>query len=70
MGGLGPDIGAGRYLGPEGNGVSLGEGGEGGPGPPRGEGDKQSVLNEGRDNMEKEKTGKSSVMKKNQREQS
>ncbi len=44
-----PDIGAGHCLGPEGNGVSLGEGSEGGPGPARGEGDKQSVLNEGRD---------------------
>ncbi len=31
-----PDIGAGRCLGPEGNEVSLGEGGEGGPGPPEG----------------------------------
>jgi hypothetical protein len=30
-----PDRGAGRCLGPEGNGVSLGKGGEGGPGPPR-----------------------------------
>ncbi len=28
-----PDIGVGRCLGPEGNGVSLEEGGEGGPGP-------------------------------------
>jgi hypothetical protein len=42
-------------LGPEGNGVSLGEGGEGGPGPPRGEEDEQSVLNERRDNMDKDK---------------
>jgi hypothetical protein len=42
-------------LGPKGNGVSLGKGGEGGPGPPRREGDKQSVLNEGRDNMDKDK---------------
>ncbi len=39
-----PDMGAGRCLGPEGNGVSLGEGGEGGPGPPGGGKDKQSVL--------------------------
>jgi hypothetical protein len=30
-----PDIGASHCLGPKGNGVSLGEGGEGGPGPPR-----------------------------------
>jgi hypothetical protein len=49
-----PDIGAGHCLGPEGNRVSLGEGSEGGPGPTRGEGDKQSVLNEGRDNKEKD----------------
>ncbi len=49
-----PDIGAGRCLGPEGNGVSVGKGGEGGHGPPKGEGDKQSVLNEGRDNMKKD----------------
>ncbi len=28
-----PDTGVGRCLGPEGNGVSSGEGGEGGPGP-------------------------------------
>jgi hypothetical protein len=28
-----PAMGAGRCLGPEGNGVSLGKGGEGGPGP-------------------------------------
>jgi hypothetical protein len=41
MGGMGvgkeditvPDMGAGRYLGPESNGVGLGKGGEGGPGP-------------------------------------
>ncbi len=49
-----PDIGAGHCLGPEGNGISLGERGEGGPGPPKGERDKQSVLNKGRDNMEKD----------------
>jgi hypothetical protein len=35
------------------NGVSLGKEGKGGPGPPRSEGDKQSVLNKGRDNMER-----------------
>jgi hypothetical protein len=46
-----PDIGVGRCLRPEGNGVSLGEGGEGEPGPPGGGKDKQSVLSEGRDNM-------------------
>ncbi len=47
-------MGAGRCLGPEGNGVSLGKGGEGGPGPPRGEEDEQLVLSKGRDNIEKE----------------
>jgi hypothetical protein len=41
-------------LGPDGNGVSSGEGGEGGPSSPRSEGDKQSVLNEGRDIMDKD----------------
>ncbi len=46
-------MGAGRCLGPEGNGVSLGKRGEGEPGPSRGKEDKQSVLSEGRDNMEK-----------------
>ncbi len=48
-------MGGGRCLGPEGNGVGLGEGGEGGPGPPGSKEDKQSVLNEGRDNMVKDK---------------
>ncbi len=55
-----PNMGAGRRLVPEGNGVSLGKGGEGGPGSPRGEGDKQSVLNEGRDKMEKDKEERAS----------
>ncbi len=45
---------AGRCLGPEGNGVSLWEGGEGGPGLPGGRKDKQLVLSEGRDNMDKD----------------
>jgi hypothetical protein len=49
-----PDIEVGCCLGPEGNGVSLGEGGEGGPGPPRGRKDKHSVFSEGRDNMDKD----------------
>jgi hypothetical protein len=49
-----PDVRVGRCLGPEGNGVSLGEGGEGGPGPQRSKGDKQSVLINGRDNMDKD----------------
>jgi hypothetical protein len=45
-------------LGPEGNGVSLGEGGEGGPRPPGGEEDKQTVLSKGRDNMDKDVEGR------------
>jgi hypothetical protein len=49
-----PDMGAGRCLGPEGNRVSSGKGDEGRPGPRRKEGDKQSVLNVGRDNMDKD----------------
>ncbi len=55
-----PDVGAVHCLGPEGNGVSLGEGGEGGPGPPESKGDKQSVLGEGRGNMEKEEEERAS----------
>jgi hypothetical protein len=50
-----PDTGAGRCLGPKENGVSLGEGGEGGPGPQGGGKDKQLLLSKGRDNMGKEK---------------
>jgi hypothetical protein len=41
-------------MGLEGNGVSLGEGGEGGPVLPGGGKDKQSVLSKGRDNMGKD----------------
>jgi hypothetical protein len=55
-----PEMGAGRCLGPKGNGVSLGEGSEVGPGPPRSEGDKQSVLHEGRDNMDKDEEERAS----------
>ncbi len=44
----------GYCLGSEGNGISLEEGSEGGPGPPGCGKDKQSVLNEGRDNMGKD----------------
>jgi hypothetical protein len=55
-----PDIEAGCCLGPEGNRVSVGEGGEGGPGPPGGGKDKQSVLSEGRDNMGKDKKDRAS----------
>ncbi len=38
-----PDTRVGCCLGPEGNGVGPGEGGEGRPGPPNKEGDKQSL---------------------------
>jgi hypothetical protein len=56
-----PYRGVGRYLGPEGNGVSLGKGGgEGGPGPPGSKEDKQSVLSKGGGNMEKEEEGRTS----------
>jgi hypothetical protein len=55
-----PDMGVGCSLGPEGNWVSLGEGGEGGPGPPRSMEDKQSVLSKGRDNIDKDKEGQAS----------
>ncbi len=55
-----PDMGAGHCLGPEGNGVSLGERGEGGPGPPGGRKDKQEVLSEGRDNMGKDEEDRAS----------
>jgi hypothetical protein len=51
--GIVPDTGEGSCLGPGGNGVSLGEGGEGGPNPPGGVKDRQSVLSKGRDNMGK-----------------
>ncbi len=55
-----PDMGAGHCLGPEGNGVSLGEGGEGGPGPPESRKDKQSMLSKEGGNMEKEEDGRTS----------
>ncbi len=55
-----PDVETGCCLGSEGNGVSLGEGSEGGPGPPGGRKDKQSVLNKGRDNMGKDEEDQSS----------
>jgi hypothetical protein len=38
------------FLGSEGNGVSIGKGGRGQPGPPERGKDKQSVPNKGRDN--------------------
>jgi hypothetical protein len=51
------DMGAGCCQGPEGNGVSLREGGEGGPGPPESREDRQSVLSKGRNNMDKDEEG-------------
>ncbi len=57
-----PDIEAGCCLEPEGNGVSLGEGGEGRPVPPGGGKDKQSVLSDGRDNIGKDEEDRTSRM--------
>jgi hypothetical protein len=50
-----PDMEMGGCLGSEGNGVSVGKGGESGPGPPERGKDKQSVPNKGRDNMGEDK---------------
>jgi hypothetical protein len=55
-----PNRRVGRCLGPEGNGVSSEEGGEGGPGPPSKEGDKQSTPSKEGDNMEQEGEGRTS----------
>jgi hypothetical protein len=55
-----PEMGVRRCLGPEGNGVSLGKGGEGGSSPPRSEGDKQLMLNKSRDNMDKDEEERAS----------
>ncbi len=55
-----PDMEAGRCLGPEGNEVSLGDGGDGGPGPPEGREDKRSTLIEEGGSMKKEEEGRSS----------
>ncbi len=49
-----PDTEAGCCLGPEGNGVSSGEGCEGGASPPGDGKEKQSVLSEGRNIMGKD----------------
>jgi hypothetical protein len=57
-----PDVEVGCCLGSEGNGVSLGEGGEGGPSPPGGGKDKQSVSYKGKDNMGKDKEDQPSQM--------
>ncbi len=55
-----PDMDVGYCLGSEENGVSVGEGSEGGPGPPERGNDKQSMPNKGRDNMEKDEEEQSS----------
>ncbi len=55
-----PDRGVGCCLWPEGNGVSSGEGGEGGPGPSDKKWDKQSTLSKEGCNMEQEEEGKKS----------
>jgi hypothetical protein len=47
------DVRVGRCLGPEGNGVSFGEGGEGGPWPPESWEDQQSMLSEEGGSMRK-----------------
>jgi hypothetical protein len=52
------DKGTGHCQGPEGNGVCLGKGGEGGPSPPGSKEDKQLELSEGGGNMEKEEEGR------------
>jgi hypothetical protein len=53
-----PNMGVGHCLGPEGNGVSLGEKDERGPGPPEHRGDEQSTLSKEGGNMEKEEEGR------------
>jgi hypothetical protein len=55
-----PDMGVGHCLGPEGNGVSSGEGGKGGPSPPGSREVKQLLLSEGKGNMEKEEKERAS----------
>ncbi len=52
--------GVGRCLGPERNGVSLGVGGEGGPGPPDRGQDKQFSPSKEGGNLEQEEEGKES----------
>ncbi len=53
-----PNISVGRCLGPEGNGVSSGEGGAGGPGPPTREEDKQLTPNKEGGSMEQAEEGR------------
>jgi hypothetical protein len=55
-----PDTRIGRCLEPDGNGVSSKREGEGGPGPPDKEGDKQSTPSKEEGNIEQEKEGKKS----------
>jgi hypothetical protein len=55
-----PDTRVGHCLGPEGNGVSSGEEGEGVPGPPSKEGDKQSTPSKEGGSMEQEVEGRKS----------
>jgi hypothetical protein len=55
-----PDMRTGCCLGSEGNGVSVEEGSEGGPGQPERGKDKQSMPNKGRDNMGKDEEEQSS----------
>ncbi len=55
-----PYGGVGPCLGPVGNGVSSGVGGEGGQGPPDKERDKQSNPSKEGDNMEQEEEGNKS----------
>jgi hypothetical protein len=54
-----PYGGVGCFLGPEGNGVSSGEGGEGGPGLPDKERDKQSNPSKEGGNMKQEEEERS-----------
>ncbi len=55
-----PDTRVGCCLGTEGNGVSSGEEGEGGSGPPNKEGDKQSTPSKEGGNMKQEEEGRKS----------
>jgi hypothetical protein len=57
-----PNMETGCYLGSGGNGVSVEEGSEGGPGPPERGKEKQSMSNKGRDNMGKDEEEQSSLM--------
>ncbi len=66
-----PDMELGGLLGSEGNGVSMGKGGKGGPGPPERGKDKQSISNKGRKQGKgREGPPKSDVMKEDWRERS